>query len=62
MEPTSPEDRKNQRDAVWEITIRVMVIGVPMAVIAVLLRALGVPWWLIGIAYAAFVWYLVAEA
>ena len=32
---SSPEDRKNQRDAVWEITIRVMVIGVPMAVIAV---------------------------
>ena len=62
MEPASPEDRKEQRDAAWEIAIRLVVVAVPMAVIAVLLRALEVPWWLIGIGYAVFVWYLVTEA
>ncbi|MGI9602129.1 MAG: hypothetical protein ACR2QE_09605 [Acidimicrobiales bacterium] len=61
MEPDSPEDRRAQRDAIWEITIKVVVVAVPLAVVAVLLRALEVPWWLIGIGYAVFLWYLVAE-
>lgn len=61
MEPASPDDRKEQRDAAWEIAVRVVVIAVPMVLVALLLRALGIPWWLIGIGYAVFVWDLIAE-
>lgn len=61
MEPDSPEDRRAQREAIWEISVKVVVLVVPLVVAAVLLRALGVPWWLIGIGYAAFLWYVLVE-
>ena len=61
MEPDSPDDRREQRDAIWEIAVKIVVIAVPLTLVALLLRALDVPWWLIGIGYAVFIWYMVAE-
>lgn len=55
-------DREARRAAAWELAVRFVVVAVPLAAIAVLLRSLGLPWWLIGVGFAVFVWSLLAES
>ncbi len=62
MEPDSPRDRELQVEATRHIALRIAGIGLPLAGVVFLLRALGLPWWLIAIGVTFFLWYLLFEA
>lgn len=59
--PASPEDDEARRDAARKIVVRAAVLGVPVAVVAVLCLALGVPWWMVAGGIALFIAIIVFE-
>ena len=57
MEP----DRREQIDAFRNVAVRVVLVVVPLVAVAALLRTLGLPWWLIAVAYAVFGWIVITD-
>ena len=48
--PDSPHDRRARDEAFAQLGKRAVIVAVPTFVVAALAHALGVPWWLVGIA------------
>ena len=59
--PSSPEDDAARKDAARKIALRAAVLGVPLAIVAVLCLALGVPWWMVAGGIAVFIAIILFE-
>lgn len=56
-----PADDSSRKDAARRMAIRAALWGVPVAAIALLCLALGVPWWLVAGGIVAFVAFILFE-
>jgi hypothetical protein len=59
--PPSPVDDAARKDAARLIGRRLVLWGIPIAAVAVLCLALGVPWWLVTGGIVAFVAVILIE-